>query len=247
MSSSNSGGSDFHQSIYKLLNMTLACRPSNPIDFAATFFVDEQHVQHELAHAIHQVRFFEDNKSKFREQLSVIFFIEVGDEKSEDSIREVDCISLKSVIRVIKVLYGENIAILTAILDHFAPGQHMTYIEFEDIVEMTVICLNFATYLKTNLCHAMNNLEPCDSPVTNTITIQFLEGAFKCLQEVDPVLPNLAQEDISLTKWHHRVRSVLHALKFFQDTEAIKLDAFLGECVSHYFELVKSKSAGKES
>lgn len=251
-SGSGTGGSDFHNSIYKLLNMTLACRPSNPVDFAAVFFEDEQHVQYELAHAIHQVRYFEGNKEKFREQVSAIFFSEI--EKIEDALPSTDCLPLGSAIRVIKALYGENLNMLTVILEYFRPEQYLSFTEFEAIVEWTVICLNFSTYLKTFICDAVNKSLPSDAPASNTVTFQFLENAFRCLHVAAPttnaaagggaevlLLPNIAEEDISAAKWKQRAGSIIYALDYFQHAEVIKLDEFLNECVSHYFGFISAK------
>ena len=219
--------------------MTLACRPSNPIEFASIFFVDEQHVQHELAHAIHQVRFFEENKPKFREHVCAIFFTEV--QKIEGTLPEADCIPLNSVIKVIKALYGENLTVLSKILEHFTPGQYVNYTEFEDIVELTVTCLNFSTYLKTFICDTINKAPPSDVAVSNVVSYQFIENAFRCVHDVEsssPVLPNLTQEDISDAKWQYRVSSVIHTQDYFHKANTIKLDEFLSECVSHYFGFV---------
>ena len=235
MSSNNSGGggSDFHNSIYKLLNMTLACRPSNPI---------EQLVQHELAHAIHQVPYFEDNKPKFREQLCTIFFNEV--EKIEDTLPSTDCIPLPSLVKVIKALYGENLNVLSVILENFSPGQYLNYTEFEDIVDFTVTCLNFSTYLKTFICDAINKSPPSTGPQSNVLSFQFLQHTFQCLidKESPSPLPNTAQ-------WKYRATSVLYALDFFEkriaqaeqagaEGNCIKVEEFLRECVSNYFGFI---------
>ena len=233
---SSHSSNDFHYSIYKLLNMTLSCRPSNPIDFAAVFFVDEQHVHHELAHALHQVRYFEEDKVKFREQVSAIFFSE--HEKIEESLPTTDCIPLNSVVRVMKALYGENLSILTAILEYFKPGQYVKYQEFEDIVELTVICLNFATYLKVFLSDAFNKSTTADSPVSSIVTFQFIENAFRCLQDQSPLLPNLTQEDIADVKWKFRASSVLYAQDVYQQSDSVKLNEFLCECITQYFGFV---------
>jgi hypothetical protein len=246
-SSSNSGGSDFHNSIYKLLHMTLSTRPSNPIDFASVFFIDEQHVQHELAHAIHMIQFFEENRPKFREQVCAIFLNEVN--KNEEILPSADCIPLSSVIKVIKAVYSENVSILCAILEYFRPGQYVNYKEFEDIVELTVICLNFATYLKTFISDAINKAPLTDAPVANVVSFQFLEHAFRCLQEDSSVLPNMTHEEITESKWKYRASSVIYAQDFFQqqtagqhlpEGHAIKLDEFLNECVSHYFGFISN-------
>ena len=221
------------------MNMTLACRPANPIEFASIFFVDEQHVQHELAHAIHQVRYFEENKPRFREHVCEIFFSEV--EKNNNTLPAVDCVPLHSVIKVVKALYEENLPMLSTILEHYSPGQYVNYREFEDIVELTVTCLNFTTYLKTFICDRINKSPPTVAPLSNTVSYEFLENAFLCLQESPAVLPNLCQEDISDAKWQYRVNSILHAIDVFQQAEDIKLDEILGECVSQYFVFLTVK------
>ena len=244
-------GGDFSHSLYKLLNMTLACRPSDPVDFAALFFSDEQQLEHELAHAVHQVRFFEENKIKFREQVSAMFFSEM--EKQEQSaLPATDSLPLSSAIKIIKALYGENLSMLTVILEHFRPGQFLSFKEFEVILEWTIICLNFSTYLKTFLCDAMNKLLPAGTQAANMMSIRFLDQAFECLQhdtcthtvEVDRIdevlLPNIMGEDITAVKWKHRTSSVLHAQNYFQQADTVKLDEFLNECVSHYFGILPS-------
>lgn len=220
--------------------MTLACRPSNPIEFASVFFADEQLVQHELAHAIHQVRYFEENKPKFRENVSAIFLNEV--EKNENTLPEVDCVPLNSVIKVVRALYAENLKLLAAILEHFSPKHYVNFREFENIVELTVICLNFTTYLKTCIIDSINKSPPNLAPISNVVSFSFLENTFRCLQESPVVLPNINQEEISEVKWKYRVNSILHAQTFFQSANTIKLDEFLGECVSHYFGLLTLKS-----
>jgi hypothetical protein len=141
---------------------------------------------------------------------------------------------------------------LTVILEHFRPGQFLSFKEFEVILEWTIICLNFSTYLKTFLCDAMNKLLPAGTQAANMMSIRFLDQAFECLQhdtcthtvEVDRIdevlLPNIMGEDITAVKWKHRTSSVLHAQNYFQQSDTVKLDEFLNECVSHYFGILPS-------
>jgi hypothetical protein len=68
---------DFQNSIMKLLDTILQCRPDDPYEFASIFFVDEQSPSHKLSHAIHSLPFHYRNPITFRNTSSLIFCLDI--------------------------------------------------------------------------------------------------------------------------------------------------------------------------
>lgn len=235
---------DFQKSLSKLLEMTLECRPANPMDFASVFFADEQLAEHELAHALHMIAHFEDDQEKFREQAAAIFSLEA--EKVEKTSPDMDSLPLTVVMKLIRALYGDNPSILTSILEFFHPGHYLQFSEYEAIVEMTIICTNFATYLKAFISHALDKLSTIetDTSMPVAVSFQFIDKSFSCLHDSSPQLPNLLQENITQRKWDFRVRSIAHTKQYFRSgasrptEDDMRIEEFINDSVFHYFNFI---------
>lgn len=133
---------EFQGSILKLLDLALLCRPSNPAEFAAIFFHDEQFQNSKIAHALHCLPFLENNPIKFREYCCVLFCSE--SKNCCEKYLATGVVGVDYLTKVIRILMG---CFSSLIFQYINPSETLRFNEFEEVLKIGVSCLNFGNGL----------------------------------------------------------------------------------------------------
>ena len=141
---------DFQNSILKLVDLTLQCRPSDPWEFASIFFVDEQSVDHKLAHALHCLPFLMDHDPiKFRECASVIFCTEFDDNFAVSGPpSHIGEIGIESVQRILRSLLSHRMDLVGSLNSYLPKSEYVGFVEFENILKLSISCSQFCARLQ---------------------------------------------------------------------------------------------------
>lgn len=67
---------DYENSVMKLIDLILQCRPEDPYEFSSIFFIDEQNINYKLSHSLHSLYYLYKNLILFRNISCYIFCLD---------------------------------------------------------------------------------------------------------------------------------------------------------------------------
>jgi hypothetical protein len=140
--------------MFKLIDLTLQCRPSDPWEFASVFFVDEQSIDNKLAHALHSLPFLMNHDpTRFRQCACTIFCIECDDAISNSDSRtssmgEIGIENLRKIVNLVLVNRNHLISPLSM---YFPTSDFIDFAAFENVLKLCISAAKYSEALQAQL------------------------------------------------------------------------------------------------